>query len=312
MDRIIDWPRFSRWTWIVAALLIALLVGLAFAHRGPLDGACCAGQATLAPQAPSPSSSSTAEPEPPPAPTKTPGSFAVRIDGDQRVLDGTLADLAAKTSLLEAARSTWGEANVVDHLTVDAATSASMCTEKAAALFAALAADPPIGVVCDAEGRVTLTGGAYAEADKSARERWAHDFFGARTVVHDDIAIVAPPPPVTRPEDVRCGARMPAAVTFRTASSRIDAKGRALLDAITPCLKQGRYEIAGYTDSIGNDDDNLKLSKARAESVRAYMILKGVDAERLEAVGHGEEKPIGDNATREGRAANRRIEFTRK
>ena len=87
---------------------------------------------------------------------------------------------------------------------------------------------------------------------------------------------------------------------------------RALLDAISPCLKQGRYEIAGYTDSIGSDEDNLKLSKARAESVRAYMILQGVDAERLAAVGHGALHPIGDNATREGRAANRRIEFTRK
>jgi OOP family OmpA-OmpF porin len=311
MDRSIDWPRFSRWTWIVALLLILLLVVLVFLRRGPLEGACCGSEAALAPQPPPPAAPAT-EPAPPPAATKTPGSFAVRIDGDRRVLDGTLADAAAKSKLLQAARATWGDANVVDHLTVDAATTASMCTEKASDLFAALAADPPIGLVCDAEGRVTLTGGAYNEADKSARERWAHDFFGARTVVHDDIAIVAPPPPVTRPEDVRCGARMPAAVTFRTASSRIDAKGRALLDAIAPCLKQGRYEIAGYTDSIGDENENLKLSNARAESVRAYMILKGADADRLVAVGHGEEKPIGDNATREGRAANRRIEFTRK
>jgi outer membrane protein OmpA-like peptidoglycan-associated protein len=310
MDRIIDWPRFSRWTWIIALPLILLLVGLVFLHRGPLAGACC-GDAPAA-LSPPPSSAAPVESAAPAAAAKAPGSFAVRIDGDKRVLDGTLGDAAAKAGLLEAAASAWGAANLVDHLTIDVATSASICTEKASELFAALAADPPIGIVCDAEGRVTLTGSAYAEADKSARERWAHAFFGANAVIHDDIAIVAPPPPVTRPEDVRCGTRMPAAVTFGTASSRIDIKGRALLDAIAPCLTQGRYEIAGYTDSIGNDDDNLKLAEARAESVRAYMILKGVDAQRLDAVGHGEEKPIGDNATREGRAANRRIEFTRK
>jgi outer membrane protein OmpA-like peptidoglycan-associated protein len=310
MERIIDWPRFSRWTWSIAALLIALLIVLTFVHRGPLDGACCGGTSVAA--SPPAMAAPKLEPAPPPVATKTPGSFAVRIDGDKRVLDGTLADAAAKSKLLQAARATWGDANVVDHLTVDAATSASKCTENADTLFAALANDPPIGIVCDAQGRVTLTGSAYGEADKSARERWAHDFFGANTVVHDDIAIVAPPPPVTRPEDVHCGARMPAAVTFATASSRIDAKGRALLDAIAPCLDRGHYEIAGYTDSIGSDEDNLKLSKTRAESVRAYMILKGVDADRLDAVGYGAAHPIGGNATREGRAANRRIEFTRK
>jgi outer membrane protein OmpA-like peptidoglycan-associated protein len=309
MDPIIDWPRFSRWTFIVAALLVVLLVVLVFAHRGPLDGSCC-GEAAVA--ALPPPAQPSVESLPPPAAAKTPGSFAVRIDGDTRVLDGTLADADSKTKLLHAAAATWGDASVVDHLTVDSQTTPSKCTENADTLFTALATDPPIGIVCDAQGRVTLTGSAYAEADKSARERWAHDFFGADAVIHDDIAIVAPPPPVTRPEDVRCGAHMPAAVTFRTASSRIDAKGRALLDAISPCLKQGRYEIAGYTDSIGSDEDNLKLSKARAESVRAYMILQGVDAERLDAVGHGALHPIGDNATREGRAANRRIEFTRK
>jgi OmpA-OmpF porin, OOP family len=105
---------------------------------------------------------------------------------------------------------------------------------------------------------------------------------------------------------------MPAAVTFKTASSRIDAKGRALLDAIVPCLKDGRFEIAGYTDNIGSAEDNIKLAKARAESVRAYAILKGVDADRLVAAGYGADRPIGDNGTAAGRASNRRIEFVQK
>ncbi len=126
------------------------------------------------------------------------------------------------------------------------------------------------------------------------------------------IQVAAPAQPVTRPQDVHCAARMPAAVTFRIASSRIDAKGRALLDAIVPCLKDGRFEIAGYTDNIGTDEDNLKLAKARAESVRAYVILKGIDADRVVATGYGAEHPIGDNETPVGRASNRRIEFVRK
>src|SRR5262249_15835472 len=150
---------------------------------------------------------------------------------------------------------------------------------------------------------VTLTGQAMSDTDKASRERWAHEFFGSDTAIVNSIAVTAPTQPVTRPEDVRCAERMPAAVTFRTASSRIDAKGRALLDAIVPCLKSGRFEIAGYTDNIGTADDNLALAKARAESVRAYVILKGVDADRVVAAGYGAEHPIGDNATPAGRAS---------
>jgi len=309
MTRMIDWPRYSRWTWGIAALLIVLLAILWFTHRGPLEtGGCCGGEESAAN---APSTPVTAPP-PPPAAVKSPGTLAVRIDGDKRVIEGTLPDQASKDRVLQAAIAVFGQANVVDKLAIDAAMMPSKCAEKIDALFAAVKTEPPIGVACDAQGRVTLTGSATSDADKAARERWAHDFFGADTVVANNIEIVAPAQPVTRPEDVRCGARMPAAVTFATASSRIDSRGRKLLDAITPCLKEGRYEIAGYTDNIGSAEDNLKLSKARAESVRAYVILKGIDSDRLVAVGYGAEHPIGDNGTAKGRASNRRIEFVKK
>jgi len=309
MTRTIDWPRYSRWTWSVAALLILVLAVLWFAQRGPLEsGACCGGtdgMANTPPPAP-------VAPVPPNVAKSTTGTLAIRIDGDKRVLDGTVPDQATKDRLLQAAMATFGAANVVDKLVVDVTIAASKCAEKVDALFAALKIDSPIGIACDADGRVTLTGSAASDADKASRERWAHDFFGADIVVVDNIEVAAPLQPVTRPEDVRCGARMPAAVTFATASSRIDSRGRKLLDAIVPCLKDGNYEVAGYTDNIGSAEDNLRLSKARAESVRAYMILKGVGADRLVAVGYGAEHPIGDNATRAGRASNRRIEFAKK
>ncbi len=67
--------------------------------------------------------------------------------------------------------------------------------------------------------------------------------------------------------------------------------------------------IEGHTDSVGNDTANLKLSQKRADSVMAQLIKLGIDPGRLEAVGFGETKPIASNATKAGKAENRRTEF---
>ena len=72
-----------------------------------------------------------------------------------------------------------------------------------------------------------------------------------------------------------------------------------------------RVEVAGHTDSVGNDGYNLKLSSQRADSVRAYLEGKGVAASRMTAKGYGEKNPIADNATEGGRDKNRRVELKR-
>jgi outer membrane protein OmpA-like peptidoglycan-associated protein len=74
-----------------------------------------------------------------------------------------------------------------------------------------------------------------------------------------------------------------------------------------PELKMVRVE--GHTDSQGDDASNMKLSQGRAEAVVAYLVKKGVGDERLSAKGFGETKPLADNATKAGRAKNRRVEF---
>jgi len=310
MNDSLDWPRYSRTTWIVAVLLVVVLAILWLTGRGPADGACCG----TAPALDATAAMAPALTPPPPmqSTAKAPGPFAVKLEGDKRVIEGTVTDQATKQRALQAATAAYGETNVVDRIAVDATVASSPCAVKTDTLFAALKNDPPIGIACDTRGGITLNGKAVSDADKASRERWARDFFGPDTAVVNAIEVAAPTQPVTRPEDVRCAERMPAAVTFKTASSRIDAKGRALLDAIVPCLKNGKFEIAGYTDNIGTADENLALAKARAESVRAYVILKGVDADRMVAAGYGAEHPIGDNATAAGRASNRRIEFVKK
>ncbi len=73
-----------------------------------------------------------------------------------------------------------------------------------------------------------------------------------------------------------------------------------------------KIEIRGHTDSTGNAEANRSLSQRRAASVRASLIQMGIAADRLTAVGYGEDFPIADNATREGRARNRRVEIHRQ
>ena len=68
--------------------------------------------------------------------------------------------------------------------------------------------------------------------------------------------------------------------------------------------------IAGHTDGIGNDDYNLELSKRRAESVKGYLVDKGIDGSRIETVGKGESEPVADNETEAARQMNRRVTLT--
>ena len=70
-----------------------------------------------------------------------------------------------------------------------------------------------------------------------------------------------------------------------------------------------KVKITGYTDNAGAADYNKTLSMKRAEAVRDYLVSIGVDANKMEAMGQGEAKPVADNSTQEGRTKNRRVEI---
>lgn len=85
-----------------------------------------------------------------------------------------------------------------------------------------------------------------------------------------------------------------------------------LNDVIKVMMEHPEYKLAveGHTDNVGNDEDNLILSQKRAQAVGVYLISKGIQAERLDIHGHGETRPKALNDTEEGKALNRRVEFT--
>jgi len=84
------------------------------------------------------------------------------------------------------------------------------------------------------------------------------------------------------------------------------------LDGVANLLinKNFSLKLAGHTDSTGPDELNMKLSKDRAEAIKAYLVSKGANASRIEATGYGETQPIATNTTPAGRQQNRRVEFT--
>ena len=98
---------------------------------------------------------------------------------------------------------------------------------------------------------------------------------------------------------------------FATDSAELTARGRAVLDQVVAILKRhpGRVEISGHTDATGTPDHNAELSLQRAQSAAQYLVANGIEATRLETIGHGANRPIASNATTEGRQANRRTEF---
>lgn len=102
------------------------------------------------------------------------------------------------------------------------------------------------------------------------------------------------------------------AIEFEFASSKLKLTSHDELDEIAEILKEWKnynIKIEGHTDSVGSEESNQVLSQKRAESAAAYLISKGIAAERIEAIGHGETKPTATNDTPEGRQANRRVEF---
>lgn len=102
-------------------------------------------------------------------------------------------------------------------------------------------------------------------------------------------------------------------VNFEVNADQLTFESYAVLDeafdALSVEFPDARIEVAGHTDSTGEESYNQDLSRRRAETVRRYLVDKGIPATRLTATGHGETMPLADNATRQGRAQNRRVEL---
>lgn len=122
----------------------------------------------------------------------------------------------------------------------------------------------------------------------------------------------APKPEPVKPKPVAEKVTFAADVLFDFDKSVVKPEGKSKLDDLSGKVRGVNLEVViaiGHADSIGSDAYNQKLSVRRAESVKAYLVSKGIEANRIYTEGKGEKQPVADNKTREGRAKNRRVEI---
>ncbi len=130
---------------------------------------------------------------------------------------------------------------------------------------------------------------------------------GATTIITEKVL-----PSPTPEKAIPIGKWILTGVNFVTASASLTINSSQQLDEAAQTLLANpdvKVEIQGHTDNVGSKSSNKKLSKQRAETVKRFLIAKGVAASRLSTVGFGSTNPVSDNKTVEGRSLNRRIEF---
>jgi len=129
---------------------------------------------------------------------------------------------------------------------------------------------------------------------------------------------VPPPPakpaakPKPKPKPVAEKVTLAADVLFDFDKSVLKNEGKNKLDDLASKVKAINLEVViaiGHTDSIGSDAYNQKLSVRRAESVKSYLVTKGVEPNRIYTEGKGEKQPVASNKTKDGRQKNRRVEI---
>jgi OmpA-OmpF porin, OOP family len=120
------------------------------------------------------------------------------------------------------------------------------------------------------------------------------------------MATPPPPPPAgTKIAEIR-------GTNFAFDSSKLTSEGEAILDEAVAVLNQNpdiNVRIEGHTDSVGSDAYNMKLGQRRADTVRNYLVSKGISKDRMTTRSFGESVPVASNDTEAGRAQNRRVEI---
>lgn len=229
-------------------------------------------------------------------------------ESNKVVASGTVPDEASRAAILGKLRDLYGTANVVDRLEIGGVVPPANWSEHMAKILNANLKQVRKGQLQVSGTQISLKGNVANEAQ---RQQIVSDMATALnpTYTIDNALSVANAPPAQSLLDSTLSNRV---IEFQSGSATLTPAGGAILDEMAAAIKQignSKIQIIGHTDSSGDRTSNIALSHARANSVRTYLIGKGIPAGILSTVGAGPDRPLISNDTPEGRAKNRRIEF---
>lgn len=267
---------------------------------------------------------------PAPAPVaKTNAKLMLGWDADKlSACSGTVDNDTSKTSIMDALKAAFG-AETACEVAVDANTNAANWSGQLAEFLPLLKMN---GVKLGFDGDdVTLEGADLPAEGLNALIDKLKALFGDKfkSMAAAAAAAAAAPEPAAVEDPAKKLEEMAAAgnvkgedlvqvlnmatINFASGSAQISPDSMGILEKAAAAIKAAagtRIEIGGHTDNVGKPESNMKLSTGRAEAVVAALVKMGVDAGALTAKGYGDTKPKADNTTPEGRAVNRRMEFT--
>jgi OmpA-OmpF porin, OOP family len=241
---------------------------------------------------------------------KSLGELSLSFDNASGLtIEGSVPTDRKKERLLSQAKLVFGDSRVIDQITVSESAAMPNWKGKTLDLMAKLAAVGPFNLMLK-DNQVNFSAEVPDDSLKSAWIDWLANFFVDQplAVNAEQLVVNSALPSVTSFDN---STLFNLAVNFASGSAEIPSEAIPTLEAAAEILKEdGRnLRIVGHTDSTGDAEANRTLSGQRAESVYSFLIARGVNPGTLSFYGLGQDQPIADNSSEEGRAKNRRIEF---
>ena len=236
--------------------------------------------------------------------------FAAKIAGNKITLSGSVSDQATKDNMIAKAKEIYGEENVIDELEANANAPKVEWLSRLGRIFELIRGQVDGGnVSADLnENSVTISGEVTDQEIKSSITREAQAAFGQGVTINNEITVAQKSELQIKLDKELAGKT----IEFASNSADLSPEGKKLLDELVPFIQKAAdfpILIGGHTDSRGDANKNLELSKQRAEAVKKYLVSKNIPESQLTADGYGSQQPIADNQTEEGRKKNRRIAF---
>lgn len=228
------------------------------------------------------------------------------LGSGQVVVAGTVPDEATRAAVIGRLRELYGAERVVDQLTLGAVVAPPQWNQYLQKLLSPSLKQVSHGQLSVQGNTVDIKGEVGNEA---TRQQIASDMaqsLNPTYMVRNGLRVAVQEQAVV---DQALANRI---VEFEPGSAVLRPAGTLILDEMAAAmskLKDRRFEVIGHTDASGSRAGNVSLSLARAQAVKAYLVGKGLAAERLATSGMGPDQPVARNDSEEGRARNRRIEF---